>query len=88
MSNDNEKRDARGRWTSNGGNAEQMMRDAGRFPVAPHDDQPGLGATTKGRSSRGGRFRLPPVLAALVGVGAGLGSAVLKPALRGRHGRR
>lgn len=46
MSAADQPRDDRGRWTAGSGGAEQSHRDAGRFPVAPHNEQHSVGTHT------------------------------------------
>jgi hypothetical protein len=55
------------------------------YPVRPHDQQQSAGTHD---SMHGGRLGLNPVLAAMLGIGSGLATSVLRPALRGRGGRR
>ena len=88
MSNTEQPRAANGEWTSgsnNGRNTEQAVRAAGRFPVAPHGRAGAPGSHT---ARGGGRFKLGGLVAALLGVTAGVASAVTAPVLRGRSGRR
>jgi hypothetical protein len=74
--NADQPRAANGRWgTSDNVRAEQVgTHAAGTIHNIP--------------KAGGGRLGLNPLLAALLGTAAGIGSAVLKPALRGRHGKR
>ncbi len=46
MGSENQARDARGRFAAGGHGAEAATRDAGRFPVEPHNDQKSVASHT------------------------------------------